>query len=397
VIPEKSGSIIMNQNNSAFNPKKLLLHFATYFCIAYIVNVGISCNSLNTKDSTESMLLQVRQYASPYNNVDEVQEKMPDGFFDKMDGDKLVEWIENGFRTNPPGTGINHQRELLFTAMDVAAIAGEKSVRNRGIQDPAYLRAFDLDYSPLVKLRIESERKILKDMKKLAPGKDIVIYKMYNEGVIICAPGICFGVDIVLHPENYHLASDYAKLIDGLFITHNDEDHFNPDSPLNAELRKINKPVILHEPNISVPLGGILTSGKLGNMEWAAFLGGHINLRFSSFYLFRPGDWKILHSGDNCVWLNFASSEYAKNLDLFLLKPESIYVENGRRKGGIQDAMKETLRKINAKVIIPHHLLELGHGLGAYGHDMGFRLFQQAPEGVNVQMLNWGETLKLSK
>jgi len=69
--------------------------------------------------------------------------------------------------------------------------------------------------------------------------------------------------------------------------------------------------------------------------------------------------------------------------------------ENGHRKGGVQDAMEETLQQINARLIIPHHLLELGHGLGAYGHDMGFRLCQQVPEDVNVQMLNWGETLTL--
>ncbi len=387
----------MKSTNYVFHSEERLSHFARYLFIFYIAFLGISCNSLNTKDSTELILLQVRHKASPYNNVSDVLRKMPNKFFDTIDGDKLVEWIDSGFKANPPVPGENLKRELLFTAMDVATIVGEKSVRNRGIEDPRLLKTYDLNYSPLVKLRIESERKILKELKNRVSTRDLVVYKMYNEGVIICATGICFGVDIVLHPENNDLAGDFAKILDGLFITHSDGDHFNPNSTLNAELSKINKPVILPVDNLSVPLSGILTSGNLGSIEWIAFRGGHINLRFSSFYFFRSGEWKILHSGDNTAWMDFARSEYAKDLDLFLLKPESIYHENGKRKGGIQDAMEAALRQINARVIIPHHLLELGHGMGAYGHDMGFRLYQQVPEGVNVQMLNWGETLTIRK
>jgi hypothetical protein len=387
----------MKSKNYVFHLKSQLFHRTLYFYIVFLVFFGISCNSSNTRDSTVSMLQKVMHKASPYNNVSDIPGKMPGKFFDTIDGDKLVEWIENGFKANPPVHGISPQRELLFTAMDVAAIAGERSVRNRGIQNPVLLKTFDLNLSPLVKLRIESERKVLKELKNRVSSSDLVIYKMYNEGVIICAPGICFGVDIVLHTENMDLAGDLASILDGLFITHRDGDHYNPNSTLNTELSKTNKPVILPEDNVSVPFGGILTSGKLGSIEWAAFRGGHINLRFSSFYFFRSGEWKILHSGDNTVWMDFARSAYAKELDVFLLKPESIYYENGKRKGGIQDAMEETLRQINARVIIPHHLLELGHGLGAYGHDMGFRLCHQVPKGVNVQMLNWGEILSIRK
>ena len=94
------------------------------------------------------------------------------------------------------------------------------------------------------------------------------------------------------------------------------------------------------------------------------------------------------------MWMEFAKSEYAKDTDIFLLKPESIYVEREQH-SSIQEAMEGTLREIDARIIIPHHLLELGHGLGAYGHDMGFRLHQQAPEGVDVQMLQWGESLQI--
>jgi hypothetical protein len=93
--------------------------------------------------------------------------------------------------------------------------------------------------------------------------------------------------------------------------------------------------------------------------------------------------------------MDFSKSEYAKNIDIFLLKPESTYAREGRPRGGDQEAMKETLDSIHPRLVIPHHLLELGHGLDAYGHDMGIRLHKQAPSGVKVLMLQWGETVTI--
>jgi hypothetical protein len=79
-----------------------------------------------------------------------------------------------------------------------------------------------------------------------------------------------------------------------------------------------------------------------------------------------------------------------------IIKPESVYVVDGKWQGGVQTAMEESLRKLRPRLVIPHHLLEVGHGLGAYGHDMGIRLRNQVPEGTRVQMLQWGESLSFS-
>ena len=379
---------------SVFYSKRRLINLTFCLCIIIVVFSSISCKSLDTEDSTESMIHKVRLHASPYDNVHEVPGKMPDGFFDNMDADELVEWIIKGFDDNPPVPGICPQRELLFTAMDVAAIASDESVRNRGINNRRLLRTYHLEFSPLVRLRIDSDRKVLRELQNRVQSDDPVIYKMYNEGVVICAPGVCFGVDIFLHPENHDLAPEFAEMLDGLFITHTHFDHYC--RILSSEFEKANKPVILPEDDILVPFGGKLISGELGSVGWIAFRGGHLSMAFSSFYLFQIGEWRILHSGDNTVWIDFARSEYAKDIDVFFLKPESIYIENGERiRGGIQDAMEETLSLINARMVIPHHLLELGHGLGAYGHDMGLRLNSQVPEETIVQMLNWGDSITL--
>lgn len=315
--------------------------------------------------------------ASPYNNVSEIPRKMPPGYFDGIDADALVKWIDEGFKVNPPGQNAN--RMLLFTGMDVAAIASEEE-----------------EFAPLVKCKINSTRKIYHELEAATPTNHLILYKLYNEGTIIRAPGVCLGVDIVLNPQNDELAPGFAEILDGLLITHAHGDHFDYHSQLHPKLKKAGKPIILPEDDESVPFGGVLTEGKLGSLEWVAFRGGHVNMYFSSFFYLKVAQWKILHSGDNTRWIDFAKSDYARDLDIFLLKPESLYIGDEEH-AGIQEAMAETLREIQAKVIIPHHLLELGHGLGAYGHDMGFRLDQQAPEGMDVQMLQWGESLQVGE
>lgn len=298
----------------------------------------------------------------------------------------LVEWIKKGFRETGSTVGKHAKRDLLFTALDVAAIASEKD-----------------KFAPLVKYRIETTRKVYDDLKRNGlPKSGLVIYKLYNEGTILCSPKGCVGIDVILHPESNHLGSGFAEMLDGLLVSHADRDHNDQVSELHPKLKKAGKPVVLPELNEAVPFGGILTSGQIGNTLWTAFRGGHLSLRFSAFYHVRMGDWNVVHSGDNTLWMNFAKSGFARNIDIFFFKPEAIYVYPGEekdrlRKIDIQEAMVDTLREIRPRLVIPHHLLELGHGLGAYGHDMGLRLFQQASEGVKVQMLQWGESVHLKR
>ena len=333
----------------------------------------------------ESLLQTVIHQSKPYNNLEQILPKMPGGFFDLIDAEGLVAWIEKGFKENPPAK--NPRRDLLFTALDVAAIASEKD-----------------DYSPLVAHRIETTRRVYRQLQERAPADGLVLYKLYNEGTIIRAPGVCVGLDIVLHPKNNDLVPGFVKILDGVFISHSHGDHFDKRSRLVPALKKAGKLVIMPKNNESVALGNVLKTGKVGTLEWAAFRGGHISpwLYFSNFYHLKIGEWDIVHSGDNTTWMEYAETEYARDVDIFLLKPESVYTEvvrnlilDGEHRGGIQAAMEESLLKINPRLVIPHHLLELGHGLGAYGHDMGIRLNDQVPDGARVQMLHWGESLVL--
>jgi len=328
------------------------------------------------KRDWDSLVTSVIRKVGPYNNVHEIPRKMPAGFFDQLDDNTIANWITKGFVANPPAFD-NPKRDILFSALDIAAVLTVKD-----------------EFKPLVAMWVESTRQIYQQLKKDSPKDRLALYKMYNEGMIVCGKGQgCIGIDILLHPKNNDLAPAFAQMLDVLLISHSDRDHFDQTSALIPEMKKAGKPVILIEDNKSIPLGGLLNSGTTASIKWWAFRGGHPSLRFSSFFRVEIGNMTLLHSGDNTAWIDFADSEYAADIDVFLLKPESIFVVDGERKGDMQAAMVESLSKIHPKLVIPHHMLELGHKLGAYGHDMGIRLRSQVPDETQVLMLHWGESL----
>ena len=368
---------------------KTIVYLSRFLCslLFFFSAICLVQSSIGSADEKwDTILSGIKRQVGEYHIIRSLKEHIPDG---GVDAGELVEHIQNGFDTIPPGEG--GKRDILFFALDVAAVASEER-----------------KFKPLYELKKESMRKVFQSLQQASRPGDLVIYKLYNEGVIIRAPGVCFGIDILLDPENDDLAPDLAQILDGLLITHPHGDHYDRISRLIPELERAGKPVILPEDNKDVPFGSLLTEGTLGSLQWSAFRGGHVHLGFSSFYCLKISNkWKVLHSGDNTLWLAFSKSEYAKDVDIFFLKPEALYLKEENTKGYFKEggwgeilqiyqaAMEEILLNIRPKIIIPHHLLELGHGLNAYGHDMGFRLRRQAPAGVKVTMLHWGESLTL--
>lgn len=321
-----------------------------------------------------NVLTEVIPKASPYNVLTNVTERLPEGYFVGFDAESLIAWIEQGLQCHPPDEG--RRRDAFFLALDIAMVASSQE-----------------SYSPMVSHRIDTTRGIYRMLEKSDTGEDLVIYKLYNEGTIIQAAGVSFGVDIVLaHPENDDLAPHFAEGLDALFVTHEHKDHY--DHHLAEEFRKQGKPVIVAKDDSSVPLGSATSSGTVRDIRWTAFRGAHVSMRFSGFFLFKVGEWSILHSGDNTRWIDFADSDYAKELDVFLFKPESMYAGSGQDHD-IQEALEETLERMRPRFLIPHHLLEIGHGMYAYGYDMAVRLYDQASSGTEVKLLHWGESFRV--
>jgi beta-lactam-binding protein with PASTA domain len=339
--------------------------------------VTAALSEAEQEDLIRSALTDLRQDLPYYTAIAEILDALPSGFDEKIQKNIFLNWIKEGFLKYPPHAGSDPERELLFTGMDVLTAIDE-----------------DTGFSYINSLDADDTRSVFNQIISTAESEMLIIYKLYNEGVIIAFGGTYVGIDIVLPAEDNDLAKGFAKLLDCLLVTHTDMDHRDYVSDLHRELNKAGKTVVVLDDVSSKKIGEEITSGKTGDVVWTGFKGGHLDLRFSGFFLLTLGNkWKILHSGDNTRWLDFAATGYAEDIDVFLFKPESRADGEGYLQG--RDVIAETLELIHPRILIPHHLLEFGHGLGAYGHDMGIRLIGQSPQGVDVVMLNWGESIKI--
>jgi L-ascorbate metabolism protein UlaG (beta-lactamase superfamily) len=317
-----------------------------------------------------SLLAATIPKISPYDQLADASEKLPPDYFSSIDTYSFLKWIERGFQYYPPSEG--RKRDALFLALDLAGIS---SLSNRDSAMREYIASV--------------MRSAYRTLETAPVSQDVIVYKLYNEGTIIKAPGICIGVDIKLDTSNYELAPGFARMLDALFITHNDIDHY--DLTIKKEMEKENKPVILARHVDTMSPGQLIDSGTLKGMQWFTFEGAHLNMAFSGFFKFKIGEVTILHSGDNTRWTDFVNSEYARNIDVFLVKHEYVY-GNTDQFASIHEATRDTLDKMKPRFVIPQHLLETYfHGWSAYSYENGIRLYDQVPSETKVQMLHWGE------
>jgi L-ascorbate metabolism protein UlaG (beta-lactamase superfamily) len=291
----------------------------------------------------------------------DLRDHMPAGFAEAYPAESLIQWSKDGLRVSRSFQ--DPSRADYLQALDLAAV-----------------ESADRNYEPLYALRREGEESIVRAFQQPPdPGK-LMIYRVYNEGVILRTTDTCIAIDVILDPGHPTLAAQYASVLDALLVTHDDLDHFDING-LAAEMKKLGKPVIRQKDDPSKFLGAPISSGTIGAADWIAFRGGHYDLRFSSFYLVTIANWRILHSGDNTTWRHFEDSEYAKGLDIFMLAPTII-----------EEELPELVQRLHPRLIIPHHILELGHGIEEYdyGHEWAIRLGRQVPIGTEVILMEWG-------
>jgi len=297
--------------------------------------------------------------------------------FGPEDGAALTNWVERGLQDPDLSP---HALDRLLVGLDVASVLTEPD-----------------GFGPVLEHR---QRMTLKALEQIERGStdSLTVYKLYNEGMVVCGAGTCVGVDVLLYPDPQGLASRFAKALDGLLISHVHNDHFDALSQLHPELKTAGKPVILPDMGRLKPIGAKLNAGKIGAMRWTAHRGMHVQTdRPSAYFVLEIAGRTIVHSGDNTRWMPFGHTVDPGMVDLLLLKPESLYNDQTTEDGTarIQAAMVESLDLIRPKLIVPHHLLELGHGLGAYSHAMGMSVRRQAPAGSRVRLVHWGQSISV--
>ena len=315
-----------------------------------------------------ALLVNAIPNVAPYWGLGEVTNKMPPAYFSTMDAKSLQKWLEKAFNCYGPET--NPNRDVLFTGLDFSVLANIVTNNNQDIWQ--YVG--------------ERQQSVYHQLLNAGPSDGVTIYKLYNEGTIIKTNTECIGIDLAISHFDGAITSKFAQVLDALFITHGDNDHF--DIGLINEMKQLGKPVINAPDDDSKPIGSLNASGSIKNIKWSAFRGAHEDGGFSGFFTFQAGGKTILHSGDDVEkWEQFLDTPYSKNIDVFICKNIAEY-----------GTAKSILEKMNPKYVIPQHALEISiaHGISnAIGSDAGIRLYSLVPKTTTVQLLNWGESITL--
>lgn len=347
--------------------------------LPFLVLLSFATEAKDWKRIVDQVIERTKPYETGVSYQDfvlrRVDRAIVDLRLDPDDGGALTKWVDVGLQA--PGLS-PEDLDRLLVGLDVASVLTKPE-----------------NFRPVFEHRDRMTLQSLEQIEK-ARNDSVTVHKLYNEGTVICAAGSCVGIDILLHPDPMELASRFAAALDGLLISHSHGDHFDRRSQLHPELKDAGKPVILPDMGVDKPIGAELDAGEIGALRWTAYRGMHVQTdRPSAYFVLEIDGRTIVHSGDNTRWMPFARSVEQGKVDLLLLKPESLYVDQTTEDGigQIQAAMVESLDLIRPKLITPHHLLELGHGLGAYSHAMGLRLRRQAPAGSQVKLVHWGGSI----
>lgn len=330
-------------------------------------------------------------------------------YFRALDSNKLVEWIDLNFKQNPPVYGRDTTREILFTALELALCLIEKKTSGTSYYPGLWTHNIR---------RLEALHEEI--VRRGKPDRGVIVYKLYNAGFILVAKDTILGIDCLIdfstldpehkrHFSSAHLVPGYADLLDGVLVTHNHSDHW--DKTLEAELQKRGKLFHLVTYDTAAPFGALTDSGEIARAPFAAFKGGHrdVTQTLSGYVRVDIGEQKILHSGDNAFWtaktpdndqyIDWTDTDYAQNIDAFLIKPQVVFIEDWLQTGvkpHSLSAMEKVLHALRPKMLIPHHLMEYGHRIWALSHSLGFALEELRHKETRLQMLHWGESVILS-
>lgn len=242
----------------------------------------------------------------------------------------------------------------------------------------------------------------LEEIKNYKVQDGLKIWSIYNDGFIIKTKTTTFGIDVVTTDSikgldwdiDETLFDNLSSVLDFLLITHSHSDH--SDDELIKNMLKKNKKVfvckddeMLYNKKISTFVQG--EKFEYNNQLIFPFKGVHVydnnrNINISYFQIFTDADINIIHTGDHdyTQYLN-----YRNKIDCIIPRLSGVNAEYS-----IWDYFK-VLNKIEPKVVIPGHIIELSHlpggGRGTYKEILSNILTFNIP----TYILMWAESCHL--
>lgn len=183
-----------------------------------------------------------------------------------------------------------------------------------------------------------------------------IIWLLYNMGIIVKTPSVCFGIDI-----NHRLAKDMEPILDFLAVTHAHNDH--KDDELNARMVAANKPVISNFYSGSPKyMSKSSSSFDIKGVNIRMCMGDHDNnlKNYTSSFRIKcgaeSGHFDILHCGDNAY--NVDQLQYVLGGE-----PSIVVLRYGNP--AEKNILGTSNTKVNPKYLLFSHLIELRHNIGS--------------------------------
>jgi len=207
--------------------------------------------------------------------------------------------------------------------------------------------------------------------------RGLLAWHFYNMGYVFKTADACFGID--LHGRGLE---GLAGNLDFLLLTHSHPDHWTP--ALLKELQTRGKPVVSNWCDFGTRLAGPQEL-LLGHTKIRVTLGDHncnnpAQHNNMLLYEVQAGGAAIYHVGDNA---NLEKMKPTQPIDLYMF-----HVQVGL-------PVVESIRKVNARLALASHVLELGHSrfppyAWRWSYDFAYECIQEFP-AERAEVPAWGE------
>lgn len=246
--------------------------------------------------------------------------------------------------------------------------------------------------------------------------REVVLWQMYNHGVIVNTGGVLIGFDIIPMPQAFGWeelpgwTDTIAGALDLLIVTHHHGDHYR--KALVRSCLAMGKPVILPGPLVSE--WGCDVNLHAAEDGWETEIDDLHILAREGFHLWRQsvGDvplryyevtcqegYRFIFGGDLDYTKKFEKTAGAK-VDLFFVpwrNPNEIY-EAGHpaQEATTIDAVKIAIERIAPRALLFEHCGELEHVQEGFPPSYDIALDLQARLPVPSDLLYWGEHVRLA-
>lgn len=205
---------------------------------------------------------------------------------DNADMDAVYDWVKHNSVLAPISDTHYAERKQQMLILDEAAGDLAASVWN------AYKATWGVDETakqnyennnPILHYFRRVELDTLEEIQNTNVTEGVVVWNMYNLGVIVKTPTKTFGIDV-----NQSDAQAFADVLDFLIVSHYHDDHFNYNVAQAVKMagKTVYGPPPVGVATVKVPWGNFDETGENG-WKWGdavEYNEGDINLRFVISY-----------------------------------------------------------------------------------------------------------------